>query len=110
MISLCLELGTVKINYALKIWLKAIPENEGYGHHSQAKIFFQSFFILITVQPCFLASSYSPWVENVPTLVSGSHSVPCRVAARTGYRATAPPFSLQPRYVILTPGYDAIGG
>jgi hypothetical protein len=64
MISLCLELGTVKFNYALKIWLKAIPENEGYGHHSQAKIFFQSFFILITVQPCFLASSYSPWVER----------------------------------------------
>jgi len=34
---------------------------------------FQSFFMLTTVQPFFLASSYSAWVK-VPTLESGS---PC---------------------------------
>ena len=33
----------------------------------------QSFFMLITTQPCFVASSYSAWVK-VPTFVSGSPS------------------------------------
>ena len=38
--------------------------------YSSAKMRFQSFFMLITVQPFFFASSYSAGV-NVPTLVSG---------------------------------------
>ena len=42
-------------------------------NYSNAKMRFQSFFMLITVQPFFLASSYSAWVK-VPTLVSGSPS------------------------------------
>jgi hypothetical protein len=37
--------------------------------YSNAKIFFQSFFMLMTVQPFFFASSYNAWVK-VPTLVS----------------------------------------
>jgi hypothetical protein len=41
--------------------------NVGY---SNAKIRFQSFFMLITVQPSFFASSYSACVK-VPTLLSG---------------------------------------
>ena len=41
------------------------------AHFSQAKIRFQSFFMLMTNQPFDLASSYSAWVK-VPTLVSGS--------------------------------------
>ncbi len=38
---------------------------------SNAKTRFQSFFMLITTQPCFFAQSYSAWVK-VPTLVAGS--------------------------------------
>jgi hypothetical protein len=38
--------------------------------YCEAKIIFQSFFMLITVQPLVLASSYKAWVK-VPTLVSG---------------------------------------
>ncbi len=38
---------------------------------SNANMRFQSFFMLMTVQPCFFASSYSAWVK-APTLVSGS--------------------------------------
>jgi hypothetical protein len=34
---------------------------------------FQSFFMLMTTQPCFAASSYRAWVK-APTLLSGS---PC---------------------------------
>ena len=40
---------------------------------SNAKILFQSFFMLMTIHPSFFASSYNSW-ENVPTLVSGSSS------------------------------------
>jgi hypothetical protein len=40
------------------------------SNYSNAKIRFQSFFMLITVQSFFFASSYSSGV-NVPTLVSG---------------------------------------
>jgi hypothetical protein len=39
--------------------------------YSNAKIRFQSFFMLMITQPCFLAWSYSAWVK-VPTLVAGS--------------------------------------
>jgi len=42
-------------------------------HYSKAKMRFQSFLMLMTIQPSFFASSYSAWV-NVPTFVSGS---PC---------------------------------
>ena len=42
-------------------------------HLSNEKMVFQSFFMLMTVQPFFFASSYSAWVK-VPTLVLGS---PC---------------------------------
>jgi hypothetical protein len=43
---------------------------------------FQSFFMLMTVQPCFFASSYSAWVK-VPTLVSGSRpGRRCQAAGR----------------------------
>src|SRR4029434_2863362 len=42
-------------------------------HLSNAKMVFQSFFMLMTVQLFFFASSYSAWVK-VPTLVLGS---PC---------------------------------
>ena len=45
----------------------------GAGYCSKAKIFFQSFFMLMTVQPCFFAMSYISWLK-VPTLVSGK---PC---------------------------------
>src|SRR5215469_11208664 len=41
------------------------------GQFSKAKMRFQSFFMLMTVQPFFVASSYNAWVK-VPTLVSGS--------------------------------------
>ena len=41
--------------------------------YSNAKMRFQSFFMLMMVQLFFFASSYSAWV-NVPTLVLGS---PC---------------------------------
>jgi hypothetical protein len=43
----------------------------GICYGSNVKIFFQSFFMLITVQPFFMASSWSACVK-VPTLVSGS--------------------------------------
>ncbi len=42
-------------------------------HFSQENICFQSFFMLMTVQPLALASSYNACVK-VPTLVSGN---PC---------------------------------
>ena len=38
--------------------------------YSNGKMRRQSFFMLITVQPSFFASSYSAWVK-VPTLLSG---------------------------------------
>ena len=41
--------------------------------HSKVKIRFQSFFMLITNQPLFFASSYSASVK-APTLVSGNPS------------------------------------
>jgi hypothetical protein len=41
------------------------------GHGSNAKMRFQSFFMLMTTQPHCFASSYSACVK-VPTLVSGS--------------------------------------
>jgi hypothetical protein len=41
------------------------------GALSNLKMRFQSFFMLITIQPSFFASSYSSWVK-VPTFVSGS--------------------------------------
>jgi len=40
------------------------------GDHFSEKMRFQSFFMLMTVQPFCFASSYSAWVK-VPTLVSG---------------------------------------
>ena len=43
----------------------------GPPYGSNVKICFQSFFMLMTIQPFFFASSYSAWVK-VPTLVSGS--------------------------------------
>ncbi|MFM2446248.1 MAG: hypothetical protein RI936_695, partial [Pseudomonadota bacterium] len=39
--------------------------------HSNAKIFFPWLLMLITTQRCFLAPSYSAYVQ-VPTLVAGS--------------------------------------
>src|SRR4030095_3259166 len=42
-------------------------------HLSNEKMVLHSFFMLMTVQPFFFASSYSAWVK-VPTLVLGS---PC---------------------------------
>jgi hypothetical protein len=44
-----------------------------YGPPSKVKTRFQSFFMLMTTQPCFVASSYKAWVK-VPTLVAGSPS------------------------------------
>jgi hypothetical protein len=41
------------------------------AYFSQEKICFQSFFMLMTVQPLALASSYKAWLK-VPTLVSGN--------------------------------------
>src|SRR5215813_13638857 len=43
------------------------------AYFSKAKIRFQSFFMRITTQPCFIASSYSAWLK-VPTFVSGNPS------------------------------------
>src|SRR5215469_16221742 len=40
---------------------------------AKAKTRFQSFFMLMTTQRCFIASSYRAWLK-VPTLVSGSPS------------------------------------
>ncbi len=49
-----------------------VAELRVYGY-SNAKIFFQSFFMLMTVHPFFFASSYSAWLK-LPILVGGS---PC---------------------------------
>ena len=46
------------------------PTALGQGALSNPKMRFQSFFMLITVQPSFFASSYKSSV-NVPTLVLG---------------------------------------
>src|SRR5277367_2868619 len=43
------------------------------AYWSKANIRFQSFFMLITIHPCVLASSYMAWLK-VPIVVSGS---PC---------------------------------
>ena len=51
--------------------LPVVIEVAPVAHGSNAKIRFQSFFMLMTVQPSFFASSYSAWVK-APTLVSGS--------------------------------------
>jgi hypothetical protein len=40
-------------------------------HSSKAKMRFQSFFMLMAIQPSFFASSKSDWVK-VPTLVWGN--------------------------------------
>lgn len=50
-------------------------------YFSQAKIRFQSFFILMTNQPLDLASSYSAWVK-VPMGLLGSPCADIRVARR----------------------------
>src|SRR5216684_2867646 len=47
--------------------------SSGGGHCSNAKMRFQSAFMLMIVQPPFFASSYRTWVK-VPTLVMGSPS------------------------------------
>jgi hypothetical protein len=47
--------------------------SKGKRYCSNPKTRFQSFFMLMTTQSCFVASSYNAWVK-VPTLVSGS---PC---------------------------------
>src|SRR5271170_2543366 len=54
-------------------WHKPSLGSASSAHFSKAKMCFQSFFILMTVQPCFFAMSYISWLK-VPTLVSGS---PC---------------------------------
>jgi hypothetical protein len=41
---------------------------------SNAKMRFQSFFMLMTTQPCFFASSYYSAQVNMPTLVPGQPS------------------------------------
>jgi hypothetical protein len=47
------------------------PAAESKAFYSNAKMRFQSFFMLITVQLLAFASSISDW-SNVPTLVSGN--------------------------------------
>jgi hypothetical protein len=46
---------------------------DGKRYCSNAKTRFQSFFMLMTTQPCFVASSYNAWVK-LPILVAGSPS------------------------------------
>src|SRR6516225_9823369 len=48
---------------------RCAPSKSMWPYSSKAKMRFQSFFMLMTTQPCFAASSYSAWVK-VPTLVS----------------------------------------
>ena len=50
-----------------------LEKQTSQGVFSKPKMRFQSFFMLITVHPSFLASSNSSWVK-VPTLVSGRPS------------------------------------
>jgi hypothetical protein len=59
--------------------------------YSNEKVRFQSFFMLITVQPSFFASSYSACVK-VPTFVSGSHEwATSKPATREGRRPGSAP-------------------
>jgi hypothetical protein len=51
----------------------AIQRQHRRGTYSNAKMRFQSFFMLMMVQPCFFAMSYIAWLK-VPTLVFGN---PC---------------------------------
>ena len=48
----------------------AITSRPRFWDHLVERTSFQSFFMLMTTQPSFMASSYSSWV-NAPTLVSG---------------------------------------
>ena len=50
---------------------KIFPVLEGLPRYSKAKIRFQSFFMLMTVQPLVFASSYND-CGKVPILVSGN--------------------------------------
>src|SRR5262245_6705651 len=57
-------------------WLLRRPHPQAASHwagglYSKAKIRFQSFFMLMTTQPCLFALSYNAWVK-VPTLVAGN--------------------------------------
>jgi hypothetical protein len=58
------------------------------GAPSNPKIRFQSFFMLITIQPSFFASSYRSWVK-VPTLVSGSPYAYSRLASSRSFQHLA---------------------
>src|SRR4051812_29599318 len=52
---------------------QVLPLPSGLTQVSKANTRFQSFFMLITVQPCFFAWSYNAW-GKAPIFVSGS---PC---------------------------------
>jgi len=56
-----------KVTAEVGSWVRTC--RSAYG--SNAKMRFQSFFMLITIQPFCFASSYRAWVK-VPTLVAGS--------------------------------------
>ena len=61
--------GATEISNLFLCYLRFLLLNS--FHCSNAKIFFQSFFMLMTTQPFFFASSYRACV-NVPTFVSGN--------------------------------------
>jgi hypothetical protein len=63
--------------------IHAMFAHDIYGVISKAKMRFQSFFMLITVQPSFFASSNSSCV-NVPTLLSGRPSAGPYAYSRVG--------------------------
>ena len=70
--------GTSRKKWDMKNLAALIPDRTSRikpvpRHFSNEKMAFQSFFMLMTVQLFFFASSYSAWVK-VPTLVLGS---PC---------------------------------
>jgi hypothetical protein len=56
-----------KVAAELGAWARSC--RSAYGSNTNTR--FQSFFMLMTVQPSCFASSYSAWVK-VPTLVSGN--------------------------------------
>lgn len=56
--------------FTIDSWSSTLPKSAQYAYYSKEKIFFQSFFMLTTVQPFFFASSYKACV-NAPTLVAG---------------------------------------
>ena len=76
-----LHLGVVEPHIASSASMTDLPKSppmtaarrrrQAVKRYSNAKIRFQSFFMLMIIQPSFFASSYSAWV-NVPTFVSGS--------------------------------------